>query len=110
VGIILYDRSKAEMKTFLKQVKKLLLNAFIAKGVCQATFSHIDIMKNCEYVDFVICSEGEKTFLKLTYSLCINSPLSKINGLTYKQESKLIVNDDRPFLSKSELDNLPYPS
>ncbi|MFA5089630.1 MAG: radical SAM protein [Candidatus Omnitrophota bacterium] len=64
-------------------------------------------------VDFVIRGEGEKT-LKVLLDLLIEKRndsregLSNVQGLSYKVDSRILHNPDRPLIE--DLDVLPYPS
>ncbi|APV44729.1 Radical SAM superfamily enzyme YgiQ, UPF0313 family [Dehalogenimonas formicexedens] len=63
-----------------------------------------------DYVDYVAIGPGEYTMLELADHLDKGTPdsLSGINGLAYKQNGKIIVNPDRPFIK--DLDELPDPA
>ena len=58
-------------------------------------------------VDFVVKGEGEQTLLELVHALQEKrQEFSGINGLGWKQGSKLTINDDRDFL---DIEDLPFP-
>jgi anaerobic magnesium-protoporphyrin IX monomethyl ester cyclase len=54
--------------------------------------------------DFAIVGEGEHALLELVQ----NSELKAIKGLIWRQESKIIVNETRPYLE--DIDSLPFPA
>lgn len=58
-------------------------------------------------IDFVVLNEGEETLLELIDSMIKEKDFSKIKGLGYKEENKIILNEKREFIQ--ELDNLPFP-
>lgn len=59
-------------------------------------------------VDVVVVGEGEYTTLELVESLEESSPLSKVDGIAYKQDGRIIVNPRRaPIVN---LDELPFPA
>jgi radical SAM superfamily enzyme YgiQ (UPF0313 family) len=60
-----------------------------------------------EYVDFVIKGEGEQTLLELVYALQNEiQDLGNIDGLGWKQDDRIVVNNDRDFLN---IEDLPFP-
>ena len=63
-----------------------------------------------DYVDFVVIGPGEYTMLELADHVGKGKPksLGEINGLAFKQDDKVIVNPDRPFIKN--LDELPDPA
>ena len=54
--------------------------------------------------DFAVVGEGEYALLELVQ----NSELEKIKGLIWRQGSKIIANERRPYLQN--LDSLPFPA
>lgn len=61
--------------------------------------------------DYGIYGEGEKTAVELLQSLQKGvTDLSFINGLIFRDKDRVVVNPARPYLSPSELENLPYPA
>lgn len=72
-----------------------------------------------KYIDFVVVSEGEETFLELVntlktnpirYSLSngVKSPLKNIKGLGYKKGEEVFLNPPREFIDLDELPEIPY--
>jgi len=61
-------------------------------------------------IDFVVRGEGEKTLLELVDYLEDGHPgMSTILGLSYNEHGTICHNSARPFLTSSELDELPIP-
>jgi anaerobic magnesium-protoporphyrin IX monomethyl ester cyclase len=58
-------------------------------------------------IDVIVRGEGEVTFTELVKSIDAGSPLSKVEGITLKQEDKIVHTNDRPLIQ--DLDTLPYP-
>ena len=59
--------------------------------------------------DFAIKGEGEETLLHLCKTIGeAKSGYSNIQGLIWRSESRLVENDDRPFID--DLDALPFPA
>jgi anaerobic magnesium-protoporphyrin IX monomethyl ester cyclase len=58
-------------------------------------------------IDFVIRGEGEETFYDLVQTLHQNRPLSSVQGLSFRNNGKIIENSPRPLIEN--LDDLPLP-
>ncbi len=58
--------------------------------------------------DVVIRGEGEMTMLDLCRTLMSGADLSKVAGLSFRQENKVVSNPDRALIE--DLDSLPYPA
>jgi len=58
-------------------------------------------------IDFVIRGEGEETLLDLVQTLHQNKPLSSVQGLSFRDNGKIIENSLRPLMEN--LDDLPLP-
>jgi radical SAM superfamily enzyme YgiQ (UPF0313 family) len=72
---------------------------------------HITTVKEpcmTEEFDFGVVQEGEETLRELLDALSGDRDFSKIRGLMYKENGKVIVNPPRPFIA--DLDTLPYPA
>ena len=62
-----------------------------------------------DYVDFVVIGEGEYTFKELVQYLAEeNCSFSEIQGLGFKKDGKIYINERRPFIEN--LDDLPFPA
>ncbi|MFH1358703.1 MAG: radical SAM protein [archaeon] len=58
-------------------------------------------------IDFAVLGEGEETIIELLESLEKNKDLSKVNGIAYKDNEKIIITNPRVPLE--DLDSMPYP-
>jgi radical SAM superfamily enzyme YgiQ (UPF0313 family) len=68
-----------------------------------------DTALNCDYVDFAIRGQGEDTFLELLQALRSEGGGSRIQGLSYKDESgRAVHNPERPFRSPDDFPWYPY--
>lgn len=65
------------------------------------------LLKENNFIDFVLRHEYEITAKELVESLINNRPLNRILGLLYRENRKIIKNESRPLLK--DLDYLPYP-
>jgi anaerobic magnesium-protoporphyrin IX monomethyl ester cyclase len=60
------------------------------------------------HVDYVVCGEGEHTMLELVEAIENGDDGAGIQGLLYKNEQKVIINEPRPLVD--DLDLLPFPA
>lgn len=61
-----------------------------------------------KFVDIIVRGQGERTFTELVKALESNADLSKIFGITYKRDGKIIANPSRPFENVNNFPPLPY--
>ncbi|WXG44812.1 MAG: radical SAM protein [Promethearchaeati archaeon SRVP18_Atabeyarchaeia-1] len=74
-----------------------------------ATFNHDRILAKYRSIDFVARKEGEGTATELAMELEKRKPeLAKIRGLSYRENGKVRINEDRPLIEN--LDSLPFPA
>ena len=59
-------------------------------------------------VDIVVRYQGEETFKCLLYTLTDKQPLSKVEGISYKHDTKIVHNPDRKLLPILENLKLSY--
>ena len=91
---------------------KILKEAFpemkIILGGPHATVMDEKILEKEETVDLIVRHEGEEAIIELAkFYISNEGSLKDIKGLTYREDSKIIKNSDRPFIK--ELDKLPIP-
>lgn len=77
-------------------------------GGSHATFTSMEILNECEYIDIVVRGEGEETIQELLHVLEKNEDLSNVKGITYRDNGKIIETKDRPLIK--DLDTVPFPS
>jgi anaerobic magnesium-protoporphyrin IX monomethyl ester cyclase len=88
-------------------IKKTLPKVHIIIGGCHATSSPEDFIK-FDFIDYVICGEGEISFSELIKSINHGFLYPKISGLAYKKNGHIIYNKiESPSIS---LDKLPFPA
>ncbi|MEW6039940.1 MAG: radical SAM protein, partial [Elusimicrobiota bacterium] len=59
-------------------------------------------------VDFVVRGEGEETIVELISSLEKNESLTNVRGISFKENNRIVHNQNRPFIEN--LDKLPFPA
>lgn len=90
-----------------EKVKQALPQSFIVLGGPQATLTGEKIMEVYDFVDVIVVGEGEETTLELVRALEKGLTLSKLSGIIYRSDEKVIKN--LPRLLISDLDSLPIP-
>ncbi|MHC1683120.1 MAG: radical SAM protein [Clostridiaceae bacterium] len=91
-----------------QMVKQSNNDCHVWLGGHMATFWGEKILKQYSYVDFIIRGEGEITTLELIKTIENKENLSKVDGLTYRENDKIVVNKDRELIKN--LDELPFPA
>ncbi len=86
--------------------KQLLPNSLIVTGGPYPTAYLDDCLSN-PAIDLIVKEEGEYTFLEIVKNYEKKLSLTKIEGICFKKNGKVIHNPDRPFIEN--LDELPYP-
>lgn len=77
-------------------------------GGHMATFSGYEILQIYSQVDYIIFGEGEITFFELVQCIETKGNFADIKGIMYKENKKVIVNDERELIC--DLDTLPFPA
>ncbi len=74
--------------------------------VCGGTLSSLipELVLSSGVVDYVVINEGEITMLELINSISKNIPLSKVDGLAFIENGRIVINKNREF---SDLASLP---
>jgi len=88
--------------------KKINPRAAIILGGPQATFTDIDTLKAFPCVDIIVRGEGELTIVELMKKLEGKQDLKDINGISYRQDGRIIRNKNRELIR--DLDTLPLPA
>lgn len=66
-----------------------------------------EAMKDCNFFDYGIYGEGEKTFIELVNALASKKQIKNIPGLFYRENDTLVKTEPRPF--EPDLATLPFP-
>ena len=112
-----YIWNKNEVFEIADRLKQIKPDLIIIMGGPEVSFESLKIMKNNNFIDFIIKGEGEKTLKELLHSFYLSetlndkefyNKLAKIKGIVYRaEEKKICENKERPLISN--LDKLPFP-
>jgi anaerobic magnesium-protoporphyrin IX monomethyl ester cyclase len=91
-----------------KAVKEANPNVLTVVGGPHVTLVPEEFLKETQTVDVAVTGEGEYAMLEIVQHFEAQKSFSQILGVAYRQNSEVIVNPPRPFLSN--LDELPYPA
>lgn len=103
VGITSTTISYIPATRIVKAVKEADSNVKIVMGGVHVTFTAHETLKECPWIDIIVRGEGERPMLELAEE----KPLTKIRGISYRKNSKIIDNPDGEFLSPEEI---PVPA
>lgn len=108
VGVSTYTESYAVVKQVIRLIRQTLPESVIVLGGPHVTFLPEDALKET-LADYISRGEGEMTFVELIEYLNYGTiPLDKIAGISYRNEERIIHNEDRQYIEK--LDCIPLPS
>ncbi|MFW9900679.1 MAG: B12-binding domain-containing radical SAM protein [Candidatus Thorarchaeota archaeon] len=83
-------------------------NVKILFGNYHATFNDTRILNKYPFIDGCVRGEGENTLLEIAENTEKNRGFEDIKGLTYRDNGRIIRNDDRPLIKN--IDTLPFPN
>ncbi|MFW9950838.1 MAG: B12-binding domain-containing radical SAM protein, partial [Candidatus Thorarchaeota archaeon] len=83
-------------------------NVKVLFGNYHATFNDTRILNKYSFIDACVRGEGEQTLLEIAEKSEKGRGFEDIRGLTYRNNGRVIRNNDRPLLEN--IDTLPYPN
>lgn len=92
----------------VKAIKKADNSCFIIMGGPHVTILPQKTMKDVPEVDAVIIGEGDITTIELIEAIKNKRKFSKISGICYRNNGKIITNPSRPLIK--DLNILPFPA
>ena len=108
LGISLLTPSAPLMESLIPKLRRKLPNLLIVMGNIHATTFYKDFL-NKKLADVIVFQEGEFTMLELMSAFRDNLDLSEIAGIAFlNSDNKIEKNPPRPYINRSELDELPY--
>lgn len=103
IGITMMTANYKSVRNIAKIARSLNAECKIVVGGVHPTIDPERTLAHEEF-DYVICGEGELTFLELANGL----KEEEIKGLSFKEHGRIVHNDDRAFIEN--LDTLPFPN
>ena len=107
VGISFMTANSTSGYYLAKMLKNYKADLPIIAGGTHPTLIPEEPLKKAPF-DFVIRGEGEETIADLVSVIKNKKDISKVSGISYAKEGKIIHNPDRPFIQN--LDKLPFPA
>ncbi len=106
VGITVKSPNYAAACMIAKIVKAIDKNILVVFGGPHPTLIKSELLKN-PMIDIGVIGEGEETIIEILNTCDGNQPLSSINGIVYRDGSKIIETTPRAYIRN--LDSLPFP-
>ncbi len=109
IGMSTLSQTFRNVAEVARACKEDLPDSPVVIGGYSATFNHDKILGKYDQFDFIVRREGEETAVELASEMEKRSPdFSKVRGLTYVENGKIRINEDRPLIE--DLDSLPFPA
>lgn len=103
IGITSTTISYISAAKLAKAAKKAAPTAKVVIGGVHVTFTARQTLKECPWIDIVVRGEGERPMLEIVQG----RPLTKIEGISYRENGEIIDNPGGRFLSPDEI---PLPA
>jgi len=91
-----------------KLTKELLPDCTVVLGGPHASFTSVEVLEECPYVDVVVRGEGELTFCDLVNRLARGLGPEGVKGITYRKGSVVKWEEPRPLIK--DIDVIPWPA
>lgn len=108
VGITAVTVSIYSAARLASELKKIDSSLCIILGGAHVSAVPEETMSLFPQFDIAVIGEGEATVIQLLDSLNHNKPLADINGITYRNNGKIIKTSGMPLIE--DLDTLPFPA
>ena len=90
-----------------ENIKKVNPNVIIGLGGPEVSYDSEEAMEKYEFVDYIIRGEGEMVMRDLMKHFHGEMDIKHVDGITYRQDGKIIQNKERMLLA--DLDLIPSP-
>jgi len=91
----------------LETTKKVDPNITTVVGGRHFTATSEESLEMYPEIDVIVRGEGEETLSELVQAVKVKKPLSKVQGISFRRDGKIIHMVDRPLIDN--LDSLPFP-
>lgn len=105
VGVTATSYTRFSAINVINIVKSVLPDTYTVVGGPHFTATADDALRVVESIDFVVRGEGENTILELICALEKKGNLNKIDGLSFRENGKIIHNKNRQY--STALDQIP---
>jgi anaerobic magnesium-protoporphyrin IX monomethyl ester cyclase len=106
VGLTSFTYAFYDLLMMVRKIKHLLPECVIVLGGPNTSLFGREILSHSE-IDYIVIGEGEKPFLRLIEFLDSNKKLNVSEGLGYRGEHGVVLEEPAVFLN---LDELPFPA
>ncbi|MCG0276339.1 MAG: B12-binding domain-containing radical SAM protein [Thermosediminibacteraceae bacterium] len=103
VGFSCYIWNIGHVHYLAENIKKVNPEIIVVLGGPEVSYDAGEILKTCDYVDYVIIGEGEYAFKDLIKALRGNGSLAEIPGIAYRRDGEPCVNPKGVFVSLNEI-------
>jgi anaerobic magnesium-protoporphyrin IX monomethyl ester cyclase len=107
LGLSVLHSAAKEAPKIAELVKKDNPNIKVVMGNYHATFNDERVLKKYPSIDIIVRGEGEYGCLDLVRCLEKGGDLRKVEGITFRNNGKIISTPDRPLIKN--IDELPFP-
>jgi len=91
----------------LETAKKVDPDTITVVGGQHFTATAQESLETYHEIDIVVRGEGEQTFAELVQTLAQNKSLSRVKGISFKRNGKILHTSRRPLIDN--IDDLPFP-
>lgn len=95
-------------KHIAKVIKLQFKDVLIGLGGVHSTIIGKPILDECEYFDFQVAGEGERTIVEIMRAVESGKSLKGINGCNFRDNKSIVENPLRPLINN--VDDLPHPA
>ncbi len=88
-------------------LKKVKPEIKIGLGGPEVTYDSQNAMEQYEFLDYILCGEGELVFRSLVEYFLGNKNIEDIKGIAYRKDGQIIINEEMELLQN--LDEIPSP-
>lgn len=91
-----------------ENIKKINPKIKILLGGPEVSFDSMNTMKKYDFIDYIICEEGEVIFREFVEYLLGKRDIKNINGILYRNEKEIVQNKPSDLLKNLDLIPSPY--
>ncbi len=108
IGITMLTTAYSAALNTLRIVKKVSPHTVAVCGGPHPTALPKETLEEIRDLDIICIGEGEYTMYEIVKTLENNGDFTKIKGIAFRQDDKIVINAPRPY--EKELDSFPIPA